>query len=40
MRNRVLYLILITVFIAAYYLLMGIYLNRLGYYNLESLFFL
>jgi hypothetical protein len=40
MRNRVLYLILITIFIAAYYLLMGIYLNRLGYYNLESLFFI
>src|ERR1700709_1735607 len=41
MRNRKnLYLILITAFIAAYYLLLGIYLNRLGYYNSESLFFI
>jgi hypothetical protein len=41
MRNRRgLYLILITVFIAVYYLLLGIYLNRLGYYNQESLFFI
>jgi hypothetical protein len=41
MRNRrSLYLILITAFIAAYYLLLGIYLNRLGYYNSESLFFI
>src|ERR1700712_5277351 len=41
MRNRRnLYLILITAFIAAYYLLLGIYLNRLGYYNSESLFFI
>src|ERR1700709_2792911 len=41
MRNRKnLYLILITAFIAAYYLLLGIYLNRLGYYNLESLFYI
>jgi hypothetical protein len=41
MRNRrSLYLILITVFIAAYYLLLGIYLNKLGYYNQESLFFI
>jgi len=41
MRNtRKLYLILITVFIAVYYLFLGIYLNRLGYYNHESLFFI
>ena len=41
MRNRRgLYLILITVFIAVYYLFLGIYLNRLGYYNQESLFFI
>lgn len=38
--RRGLYLILITVFIAAYYLLLGIYLNKLGYYNQESLFFI
>jgi len=41
MKNRRrLYLILITVFIAVYYLFLGIYLNRLGYYNHESLFFI
>lgn len=41
MRNtRKLYLILITAFIAVYYLFLGIYLNRLGYYNQESLFFI
>lgn len=41
MRNkRGLYLLLITMFLAAYYLLMGIYLNRLGYYNQESLFYI
>ncbi|MGZ3762875.1 MAG: hypothetical protein ACXVJE_23750 [Mucilaginibacter sp.] len=41
MRNRRgLYLILITLLLAAYYLLMGIYLNKLGYYNQESLFYI
>lgn len=41
MRNkRNLYLILISVFIAVYYLLLAIYLNKLGYYNLESLFYI
>lgn len=35
-----LYLILISVFIAVYYLLLAIYLNKLGYYNLESLFYI
>jgi hypothetical protein len=39
-NRRHLYLILITVFIAVYYLLMGIYLNKLGYYNHESLFYI
>ena len=39
-NKRGLYLILISVFIAAYYLLLGIYLNRLGYYNQESLFYI
>src|SRR5882757_9008535 len=39
-NRRHLYLILITVFIAVYYLLLGIYLNKLGYYNQESLFFI
>ncbi len=41
MRNkRRIYLILATLLIAAYYLLMGIYLNKLGYYNQESLFYI
>jgi len=40
MHKRTLYLILITLVLAAYYLFMGIYLNRLGYYNQESLFYL
>jgi hypothetical protein len=39
-NRRGLYLILITVFIAVYYLLLAIYLNKLGYYNLESLFYI
>ena len=39
-NKRGLYLILISVFIAAYYLLLGVYLNRLGYYNQESLFYI
>jgi hypothetical protein len=39
-NKRNLYLILISVFIAAYYLLLGIYLNKLGYYNQESLFYI
>src|ERR1700710_2475775 len=40
MHKRTLYLILITLALAAYYLFLGIYLNRLGYYNQESLFYL
>jgi hypothetical protein len=41
MRNkRSLYLIIITFVLAAYYLLIGIYLNKLGYYNQESLFYI
>ncbi|MDB5144842.1 MAG: hypothetical protein JWQ66_3555 [Mucilaginibacter sp.] len=39
-NRRGLYLILIAIFIAAYYLLLGIYLNKLGYYNQESLFYI
>jgi hypothetical protein len=40
MRNkRTIYLIIITLLLAAYYLLMAVYLNKLGYYNLESLFY-
>jgi hypothetical protein len=41
MRNKKgIYLILITLFLAAYYLFLGIYLNKLGYYTQESLFFI
>lgn len=40
MHKRTLYLILITGALVAYYLLLGIYLNRLGYYNQESLFYI
>jgi hypothetical protein len=40
MDKRTLYLILITLGIAVYYLFLGIYLNKLGYYNQESLFYL
>lgn len=40
MHKRTLYLILITLGLAVYYLFLGIYLNRLGYYNQESLFYI
>jgi hypothetical protein len=41
MRNkRLLYLLILTLFLAAYYLFLGIYLNKLGYYNQESLFYI
>ena len=41
MRNtKALYLLLTTVILAAYYIILGIYLNKLGYYNQESLFYI
>ncbi len=41
MRNiKGLHILLVTLIIAAYYLVLGIYLNKLGYYNQESLFYI
>jgi hypothetical protein len=37
--NRNQYLLLITIFLAVYYLVCGIYLNGLGYVNSESIFY-
>src|ERR1700753_2958849 len=34
------FLLIITAFLAAYYIAVGIYMNGLGYYNAESLFFI
>src|SRR5476651_2412991 len=34
------YLLIIAVLLGVYYLVCGIYLNKLGYYNPESLFFI
>ena len=39
-QSRSFYLILITLALAAYYLVCGIYLNKLGYTNAESLFYI
>src|ERR1700744_1170892 len=39
-QSRSFYLIMITLALAAYYLLCGIYLNKLGYTNAESLFYI
>lgn len=39
MNKRTLYLILISVLLAGYYVFLGIYLHNLGYYNQESLFY-
>jgi len=39
MHRRTLYLIILTLLLAGYYLFMGIYLHDLGYHNLESLFY-
>lgn len=38
--KRHIYLLVIALILAAYYLLTGIYLNKLGYYNQESLFYI
>ncbi|RVU00461.1 hypothetical protein EOD41_13370 [Mucilaginibacter limnophilus] len=40
MRKRSTYIILITIVLAIYYLVSGIYLNRLGYFNSETLFYI
>lgn len=39
MNKRTLYLILISVLLAGYYVFLGLYLHNLGYYNQESLFY-
>jgi len=38
--SKATYLIIITVFLAVYYLVCGIYLNKLGYYTPEALFYI
>ena len=38
--SRERYLLIITILLAIYYLVCGIYLNHLGYFNAESLFFI
>src|ERR1700744_3790384 len=40
MRSRNIFYIIITVILAAYYLFCAVYLNRLGYTNAESLFYI
>src|SRR5476651_1364079 len=40
MRNQSRYLLLIAVLLAVYYLLCGFYLNHLGYYSQETLFYI
>jgi len=39
-QSRSFYLLLVTLVLAAYYLFCGIYLNKLGYSNAESLFYI
>ncbi|WP_158829471.1 hypothetical protein [Mucilaginibacter lacusdianchii] len=39
-RFKTVYLVVITVLLAAYYLMVGIYLNKHGYSNQESLFYI
>src|SRR5215469_14424375 len=39
MRNQSKYLLLIAVLLAVYYVLCGFYLNHLGYYSQEALFY-
>ena len=39
MHKRTLYLIILTLLLAGYYVFMAIYLHNLGYHNLESLFY-
>jgi hypothetical protein len=40
MRNQSKYLLLITILLAIYYLVLGIYLNRLGYFSQEAMFYI
>jgi len=40
MRNQSKYLLLITILLAIYYIAGGIYLNRLGYFSQEALFYI
>lgn len=40
MRNQSRYLLLITFLLAAYYLVLGIYLNHLGYVSQEAMFYI
>jgi len=40
MRNQSKYLLLITILLAVYYIAGGIYLNRLGYFSQEALFYI
>src|ERR1700744_5122285 len=40
MRNRSKYLLLITILLAIYYLVGGIYLNHLGYFSQEAMFYI
>src|ERR1700744_4824071 len=40
MRNRSKYLLLITILLAIYYLVSGIYLNHLGYFSQEAMFYI
>ncbi|ASU35981.1 hypothetical protein [Mucilaginibacter xinganensis] len=39
MRNQSKYLLLITILLAVYYLVLGIYLNGLGYFSQEAMFY-
>jgi len=39
-RSKTFYLVIITIILAIYYLVCGIYLNKLGYTNSESLFYI
>jgi hypothetical protein len=40
MRNQSKYLLLITILLAIYYLVCGIYLNKLGYFSQEAIFYI
>jgi len=40
MRNQSRYLLLVAVLLAVYYVLCGFYLNHLGYYSQEALFYM
>jgi hypothetical protein len=40
MRNQSKYLLLISILLAVYYVMCGLYLNRLGYFSQEALFYI